>query len=113
MGMEKCRRIHVIAEGKMSLWSSYPDTYHHHVKVLKKRQKKTSTRLSDRVIVRQRSKSKCHHHVKEPRAFGKARSWGVLLTTPCGRSLTKVREKLISGCNPKMLTSRVVRMRYP
>ena len=40
--------------------------------VLKKGQKKASMRLSDRVIVRQWSKSKCHHHVKESRAFGKA-----------------------------------------
>ena len=40
--------------------------------VFKKRQKKTSTRLSDRVIVRQWSNSKCHHHINEPRAFAKA-----------------------------------------
>ena len=59
--------------------------------VLKKRQKKTSTWLSDRVIVRQWSKSKCQHHVKESRTFCKARAWGVLLPTLYGRCLTKVR----------------------
>ena len=72
-----------------------------------------SMRLSNGVIVRQWSKSKCHHHVKEPQAFGKARAWGVQLTTPCGRSLTKVREKLISRCCLKTLIARVVRMHYP
>ena len=46
-------------------------------KILHQGKKKTSTRLSDGVIVKQRSKSKCHHHVKEPKAFGKARAWGV------------------------------------
>ena len=45
--------------------------------ILQKRQKKMSTRLSNGVIVRQWSESECHHHVKEPRAFGKARTWGV------------------------------------
>ena len=34
-------------------------------KILKEGQKKASTRLNDKVIVRQRSKSECHHHVKE------------------------------------------------
>ena len=72
-----------------------------------------SIRLSDRVIVRLRSKSKCQHHVKEPRTFCKARAWGVLLTTLYGRCLTKVRQKLVSGHSPKMLIIGVVRMRYP
>ena len=70
-------------------------------------------RLSDGVIVKQRCKSEYHHHVKEPRAFGKAQAWGVQLTTPCGRSLTKVRENLVSGHSPKALTAKVVKMRYP
>ena len=82
-------------------------------KILKKRQKKASMRLSNRVIMSQRSKSKCHHHVKEPRAFGKAQAWGVLLTTPCGRCLTKTRQKLVSGHSPKTFTTGVVKMRYP
>jgi len=41
-------------------------------KILHQGKKKTSMRLSDGVIVRQRCKSKCHHHVREPQAFGKA-----------------------------------------
>ena len=32
---------------------------------LKKGQQKSSTRLCDRVIVRQWMENKCHHHVKE------------------------------------------------
>ena len=52
--------------------------------VLKKRQKKASTRLCDRVIVRQWNKSKCHHHIKESRTFCKAQAWGVFLPTPYG-----------------------------
>ena len=35
-------------------------------KLLKKGQQKSSTRLSDRVIVRDRMEYKCHHHVKKP-----------------------------------------------
>ena len=41
-------------------------------KILHQGKKKTSMRLSDGVIVRQKSESECHHHVKESRAFGKA-----------------------------------------
>ena len=40
-------------------------------KILHQGKKKTSTRLSDGVIVRQWCKSDCHHHVKESRAFSK------------------------------------------
>ena len=58
------------------------------------------------------SKSKCHHHVKEPRTFCKARAWGVLLT-PCGRCLTKMRQKLISRHSLKTIIAKVVRKRYP
>ena len=71
-----------------------------------------STRLSNGVIVRQRSESECHHHVKEPWVIGKARAWDVQLTTPYERSLTRVREKLISRHYPKMLIAKVVRMHY-
>ena len=46
-------------------------------KILHQGKKKMSTRLCDGVIVRQRYKSECHHYVKEPRAFGKARAWSV------------------------------------
>ena len=81
--------------------------------VLKMRQKKASMRLSDRVIVKQRSKSKYHHHVKEPWAFSKARAWGVLFTATYGRCLTKVRQKLVFGHILKPLTAGVVKMRYP
>ena len=41
-------------------------------KILHQGKKKTSMRLNDGVIVRQRSESECHHHVKESWAFGKA-----------------------------------------
>ena len=40
-------------------------------KILNKGQKKASTRLNNRVIVRQWSKNKCHHYVKESRTFCK------------------------------------------
>ena len=81
-------------------------------RILKEGQKKTSARLSDRVIVRQWSKSECHHHVKESQTICKARAWGVLFPTPYGRRLTKVRQKLISRHSLKTLTTRVIRMRY-
>ena len=71
-----------------------------------------SMRLSDGVILRKWSESECYHHVKESRAFCKARAQGVQLTIPCGRSLIKVREKLVSRHCLEMLTAGVVRMRY-
>ena len=40
-------------------------------KILRRRKKKTSTRLSDGVIVRQWCESECQHHVKESCAFSK------------------------------------------
>ena len=81
--------------------------------VLKKRQKKRSTRLSDRVIVRQWSKSKCHHHVKEPQTFCKARAWVFCLPPHMEGVSQKWDKKLVSGQSPKMLTTKVVKMRYP
>ena len=81
--------------------------------VLHQSKKETSTRLSDGVVVRQWCKSKCHHHIKEPRTFCKARAWGVQLTTPQRRSLTKVRDEFVSRHSLETIITRVVRMRYP
>ena len=72
-----------------------------------------STRLYDGVIVRQWSKNKCHHHIKDSRTFCKAQAWGVLLPTSYGMCLTEVRQKLVPGHSPKTITAEVVRMRYP
>ena len=82
-------------------------------KILHQKKKKTSTRLSDGVIVRQWCKSECHHHVKESQAFCKTRAWGVELTTPNRRSPIKMREKVVSRHAPETLTAKVVRMCYP
>ena len=46
-------------------------------KILQKRQKKMSMRLSDGVIVRQQNESEFYHHVKESWAFYKTRAWSV------------------------------------
>ena len=75
--------------------------------------KKTSMRLDDGVIVRKWCESEGHHHVKESWAFSKTRAWSVWLTTLYGRSLTKVRDKLISRHSSKTITTREIRMRYP
>ena len=69
-------------------------------KILKEGQKKSSTRLYDRFIVRQWSKNKCPHHIKESWTFCKARAWGVLTLTPYERCLTEMRQKLIFGHSP-------------
>ena len=58
-------------------------------KMLKKGQQKSSTRLGDRVIVRERIKYKGHHHVKKPRAFCKGRIVSELVLTTIERMLTK------------------------
>ena len=41
-------------------------------KILNEGKQKSSTRLSNKVIVRQGMKNKCHHHIQEPRTFCKA-----------------------------------------
>ena len=46
-------------------------------KMLKKRLQKSSTRLCDRVVVREWMQNKGHHHVYESRTFSKRPTWGV------------------------------------
>ena len=58
---------------------------------IKEGQQRSSMRLCDRVIVRQWMENKCHHYVKEPQTFCKARVRGVLMVTPRRRCLKKVR----------------------
>ena len=82
-------------------------------KMLKKGQQKSSTRLSDKVIVRKRVKNKCHDHVKKPRAFSKGRIVSELTLTPIRRALTENRFELIFGHSRQTLTTRVVKKLYP
>ena len=82
-------------------------------KILHQRKKKTSTRLSDGVIVRQWCESECHHYVTKSRAFCKTQAWGVELTTPNKRSPTEMGDEVVSKHSLEMLTARVVRMCYP
>ena len=49
--------------------------------MLNKGQQKSSTGLSDRVIVRKGVKNKCYNHVKKPRAFCKAQTVSELALT--------------------------------
>ena len=51
-------------------------------KPLKEGQQKSSTRLCDRVILRQWMENKCYHNVKESQTFYKVRARGVLTVTP-------------------------------
>ena len=81
--------------------------------MLKKEKQKLSTRLCDRVIVREKMKYKSHDHVKKTRAFSKGRIGSELTITPNIWTLTKRRNKLVFGPNPQTLTTRVVRMLYP
>ena len=69
-------------------------------KMLKKGQQKSSTRLCDRVIAREKVKNKSHDHVKKPRAFCKARAVSELTLTPLRRALTESRFELIFGHSP-------------
>ena len=43
-------------------------------KVLNEGKQKSSTRLGNRVIVRQGMKNKCHHHIQELQTFCKAQA---------------------------------------
>ena len=58
-------------------------------KMLKKGQQKSSTRLDDRVIVRERMEYKGHHHVQKSRAFYKGRTVSELTFILLERTLTK------------------------
>ena len=81
--------------------------------MLKKRKKKSSTRLSDRVIMREWVQNKSHQHVYESRTFSKGLTWCKLMITTIRRALAKSRDHLAFGHNPQTFTSGVVRMLYP
>ena len=81
-------------------------------KMLKKGQQKSSTRLGDGVIVRERMEYKGHHYVQKPRAFCKGRTISELVLTLLGRTLTKSWFELILGHSLQMFTTRIVRKLY-
>ena len=82
-------------------------------KILKKRQLKSSTRLYDRVIVREWVQNKSHHQVHESRTFSKSLTWCKLMITPIRRVLAECKNYLIFGHSPQTLTPGVVKMLYP
>ena len=75
--------------------------------MLKKGQQKSSTRLGDRVIVRERMKYKGHHHVQKLRAFCKDRTVNELALTPLRRTLTTRIVKKIYPRNPKHIRNKL------
>ena len=81
--------------------------------MLKKGQKKSSTRLCDRVIVRKTIKNKCHDYVKKPKAFSRGRIISELTLILVRRALTESMLELIFGHCPQTLTIRVVKKLYP
>ena len=82
-------------------------------KMLKKGQQKSSTRLCDRVIVKERVKNGSHNHVQKPRTFCKVRTVSELSLTSKRRALTKSRFELIFEHSPQRLTTKVVKKLYP
>ena len=85
-------------------------------KMLKKGQQKLSTRLGDRVIVREKWSTNAITMFKNCEPFAKAdkgRTVSELALTPLGRMLTKSRFELILGHSPQTLTTRIVRKLYP
>ena len=58
-------------------------------KMLKNGQQKSSTRLGDRVIMRERMEYKGHYHVHKSRTFCKGRTVSELALTLLRRTLTK------------------------
>ena len=82
-------------------------------KMLKKGQQKPSTKLYDRVIMKERVENKCHDHVQKPRAFCKARIISELTLTPLRRALTKSKFEFVFRHSLKTLITRVVRKLYP
>ena len=82
------------------------------IKMLKKGQQKSSTRLGDRVIVRERMEYKGHHHVQKLWAFCKGQTVSELTLTPLRRTFTKSGFELILGHSLQTLTTRIVRKLY-
>ena len=122
-GMEKWRKILVIAKGKMSLprdakskWTSIIERMKWEEKSIvrcSRREQKSSTTLYNGVIVRKWMQNKSHHHVHESRTFSKRSTWCKQTLTPSSRALTKSRHELIPGHSPQTLTIRIVRKLYP
>ena len=56
--------------------------------MLKKGEQKSSMRLCDRFIMREKVENKFHDHVQKLRAFCKARTVSELMVTPLKRALT-------------------------
>ena len=82
-------------------------------KMFKKRQQKSSTRLCDRVVVREWVQNKSHHYIYESRTFSKGLTWCKLTITPIRRALAESINHFVFGHIPLMLTFGVVRMLYP
>ena len=61
--------------------------------MLKNGQQKQSTRLCDRVIMRERVEKKCHDHIQKPKAFCKAQTISELILTLIRRALTESKQK--------------------
>ena len=75
--------------------------------------KKPSTRLCDKVVVREWIQKKGHHHVYESRTFSKRPTWCKLTLTPIRRALTESSHELIFGHSPQTLKTSIVRKLYP
>ena len=122
-GIEKWRRILVIAKGKMSLsrdaksrWTSIMERIKWEGKSIvrcSRREQKSSTRLGDGVIMKEKMEYKGHQHVQKPWAFCKGRTVNELALTLFGRTLTKSRFELILGHSPQMLITGIITKLYP
>ena len=121
---KKWHKISVIAEGKMSLSRVAVSLYISIIERIKcegksivrcsrRESKKSSTRLYDRVIVKERVQNKSHHLVHESRTFSKGRTWCKLTITPIRRVIAKCKNHLVFGHSPQTFTTGVVKMLYP
>ena len=81
-------------------------------KMLKKRQQKLSTRLYDRVVVKEWMEYKSHHHVYESRTFNKRPTWCKPSITPIKRALAESSHEFILGHSLQMLTTTIVGKLY-
>ena len=122
-GIDKWHKICVIAKGKMSLSRVVVSLYTSikerlkcvgkSSEVLYQRKQKLSTRLCDKVIVREWVQNKSHHHVHESRTFSKGLIWCKLKITPIRRVLVESGNHFIIGHSPQTLITRVVKKLDP
>ena len=115
-GIEKWRKILMIAEGKMSLsrdiasrWTSIIERMKWEGKSIVRCSRGDNKNRARGFVMEYKS----YHHIYESRTFSKRPTWCKLTITPIRRALAESSHELILGHSLQTLTTRIVRKLYP